>query len=199
MTYIEKRQLSAAVVSASWASKLLIAESWITPANTATTALVTHFRYVNVLYSRWKLGKNWGLNTQVQPLFALLTGINSEYGHLTGRPYDFGTGVALQLAGVLNYKGYPVLRLAVLDMFSGTINGAKGRRNLLIPVVQGRWQIAKSVGVGFDYWAIQRNSYYDDFRTNDGAIIPLKDTSTTAPTFRLNVTFSWFTQVTGKN
>ncbi len=151
------------------------------------------------LYSRWKLSKTWGLSTHVQPLFALLTGINSEYGDLTGRSYDFGTGAALQLAGVLSYKGYPVFRAAVVDIFSGTINGAKGRHNLLIPALQGRIKVAKSVGLGFDWYSLIRNSYYDDFRLPDGTIVELPDVSRYTPTFRLNVTFSWFTQVTGRD
>jgi hypothetical protein len=157
------------------------------------------FFFGTSLYSRWKLSETWGLSTHVQPLFALMTGINSEYGAITGRPYDFGTGAAIQMAGVLSYKGYPVFRAGVFDMFSATINGAKGRHNLLVPVVQGRIRIAKSVGVGFDWFQLIRHSFYDDFRFPDGTIVELEDVTRVSPTFRLNVTFSWFTQVTGRN
>ncbi len=140
------------------------------------------------LHSRFKLGSNWGINTHVQPLFALLTGINSEYEEFTGRPYDFGTGFGLQLDAVIAYKGYPVFRAMLLELYSATINGAKGNHNLLIPVLQARWKIAKSVGIGADVWSIRRNSHYDNF----------PDTSTIVPTFRLNVNFTWLTNLRGR-
>ena len=144
------------------------------------------------LHSAFKFSDDWALRTTVQPIFAVLTGINSEYGELTGRPYDFGTGGGINLGGTLSYKGYPVLRLAYTDLFSATINGAKGRHNVAIPVIQARWKIAQSVGIGADYWTLIRHSFYDDFRTTDGDILVLDDISRVSPTFRLNVTFTWF-------
>jgi hypothetical protein len=144
------------------------------------------------LYSRWKFNDAWTLQTHVQPLFAIMTGINSEYGELTGRPYDFGTGAGLQFAGTLLWKNYPVFRVGYLDLFSATINGAKGRHNIGIPVVQGRLRIAKSVGIGFDWWTLIRHSFYDDYRLPDGTVVVLPDVSRVSPTFRINLTFSWF-------
>lgn len=143
------------------------------------------------LYSRWKLNDSFTVKTHVQPLFALMTGINSEYVELTGRPYDFGTGGGVQLAGTLFWKNYPVLKVSYLDLFSATINGAKGRHNLAIPGIQGRLQIARSVGVGFDWWTLIRHSFYDEYRV-DGAIVRLPDVSRVITTFRINLTFSWF-------
>jgi hypothetical protein len=134
------------------------------------------------LFSRWKLSETFTVATHVQPLFAALTGINSQHDHETGRSYDFGTGAAIQLDANLLVKGYPVIRLMFFDVFSATINGAKGYHNIAIPVIQGRFPLTRVIGIGFDWWTLQRNSWYEDFQ----------DFGHASPTLRINVAFSWF-------
>ena len=110
-----------------------------------------------------------------------MTGVNAEHDDPLGRDYDFGTGVGARLFATLFLKDYPILRLGYSSVWTATVNGAKGHHVLHSPMVQLRFRLTRSVGVGADYIQLIRNSYYDDF----------PDVHRSFPTFKLNVTFSW--------
>jgi hypothetical protein len=132
------------------------------------------------LNSGFRFSDTWRLTTRVQPMFAIMTGINAEFSDVYGRDYDFGTGAAANLFATLFYHDFPVVRLGYLGVFSATINGVKGHHVINAPFAQFRWRLIGDLGIGFDYLLWARNSYYDD----QGAF------KTSVPTFRINLNLS---------
>jgi hypothetical protein len=133
------------------------------------------------LRSRWRLGEKIGLETLLQPNLTVLSGISSEYAGFTGRSYDYGSGVGLQLAASLTRNLLPIATLAYRGFYQHTMNGAAGNQVVHFAYAMVAYPVWRSLGARAEYLLYMRDSFYSD----------LPDIHRRNPEFRIGAALFW--------
>jgi len=114
------------------------------------------------LLSRWPVSESFSLTSRLIGSFVLLGGIRSPYAEVSGRTYDFGTGLGLQTYIMGWHKGRQVLELLYWGEHLQVIDGSPGNHTVHIFGATARFPIA-FFGIGASVTHAIRDGNFRDF------------------------------------
>jgi hypothetical protein len=110
------------------------------------------------IVSRWRLSDSWMLRTHAALNFVVLGAVNSGY---LGRrdEYEYGPGMGFGIRARLFHRGYRVLDIEQEAVWIHTVSGGIANHLVQIGTVRLGWPVYRGMGVGFDAYRYQLNSY----------------------------------------
>ncbi len=134
-----------------------------------------HFDYINNLsfetggqsvsaglLSRFHLPKGWMLQTRLQMSGLIIWAVNSEVAAITGRDYDFGSGLGVRTGGRLSRSGTNLIGASYEGYWSHTLNGGAGNHFTHHLTLEGWLPLKGRIGAGVKYVLFIRKSLYRD-------------------------------------
>jgi hypothetical protein len=112
------------------------------------------------LISRFGISDDLGLRTTVGVIATLLGAVNSEFVGLTQRTYDYGPGGGLDFGAVLRRRGEDLVSLGWVGWWVETVAGDDGSHFVEAALLDARWPIGRTFGLGASASYFRRDSWY---------------------------------------
>ena len=112
-------------------------------------------------YSAFDLGGGVSIRSRVRLNAILIGAVESEYAHVVGRKYDFGTGFAFRAGAVLNYRSHNWVTLFYDGAWLHAMNGAEGDHLVHVTGAELSVPLGRRLSAGGEIYLYSRHSYYD--------------------------------------
>jgi hypothetical protein len=110
--------------------------------------------------SRFRISDDLRLRTSVGVIATLLGAVNSEFVGLTNRTYDYGPGGGVNIGATLRRRGWDVLNFGYIGWWLETVAGDDGSHFVEAALLEARWPVARSFGLGASASFFRRDSWY---------------------------------------
>ena len=117
------------------------------------------------LLSRWNLDGSFRLQTMAMTNVLILGATNSDYINSSGREYDYGPGLGLDLRAVLLYKNREFITLGHQGFWIHSLNGNEADHLISATAFGMRTPVSDRYDLGFLYILYLADRHYADYPT----------------------------------